>query len=181
VLEDALRGLGDPLERRLAFVAVLSSAVEALGWPPPFVVGGNAVEFYTAGGYTTVDIDLAGASEPVAQVLESWGFAREGRHWHEPKLGLVVEVPGSTLSDEQRARAVVLRIGSSTASIIGIEDLIVDRLAACKHWKHAESCIWAARLLVAAVDLDLGYLRQEAEAADVTDVLDNALREAGLR
>jgi excisionase family DNA binding protein len=178
-LEAALSGLGEPLERRLVFVGMLSSAVEALGWPAPFVVGGHAVEFYTAGGYTTVDIDLAGASEPIAEVLAGWGFARDGRHWYDDALGLVLEVPGAALTQAQKSRAVALRIGQTVAHIIGVEDLVVDRLAACVHWGHAESCEWAARLLAAAEDLNLPYLQSAAAAEDVADALETALAQAG--
>jgi len=178
-LESLLRPLADTLERRLTFVGLLSQGVEALGWPVPVVVGGHAVEFYTAGGYTTVDIDLAGASEPIAQVLDAWGFAREGRHWYDDELGLVVEVPGSPLAADEAAHTVTLRVGRTSARIIGIEDLIIDRLAACKHWRHTESCEWAARLLAVADDLDEVYLRRRAAEEDVDDVLARARKEVG--
>ena len=137
------------------------------------------MEFYTAGSYATVDIDLAGDSEPVGQVLEAWGFEREGRHWFDEPLGLVVEVPGSALGIDERRHAVRLNIGATSALIIGIEDLVVDRLAACAHWKHTESCEWAVRLLTAAEDIDMDYLRRRAVAEQVEDGLDRALREAG--
>lgn len=176
-----LAPLGDPLERRLLFVALLSSGVEALGWPAPVVVGGHAVEFYTAGGYATVDIDLAGASEPVGRVLDSWGFQREGRHWFDDELGLVVEIPGSTLGPQQQSHALTLRLGRWTARVLGIEDLVVDRLAACVHWKHAESCEWAARLLAVAEDLDVAYLERRAAEEDVLNALARAREEAGER
>jgi excisionase family DNA binding protein len=173
-LEALLAPLVDTLERRLTFVGLLSRGVEALGWPAPVVVGGHAVEFYTAGGYTTVDIDLAGASEPVAQVLEAWGFSREGRHWYDNELGLVVEVPGSQLAADEAAHTLTLRIGRVAVLIIGIEDLVIDRLAACEHWRHNESCEWAARLLAVAVDLDEPYLKRRAAEEDVEDALGRA-------
>lgn len=178
-LESLLEPLADTLERRLTFVGLLSRGVELLGWPAPVVVGGHAVEFYTAGGYTTVDIDLAGNSEPVGQVLDAWGFKREGRHFYDDALGLVVEVPGSTPALEEMAHAVILRIGSVTAHIIGIEDLVVDRLAACKHWHHTESCEWAARLLAVADAIDTEYLGRRASEEDVADALTRALEESG--
>ena len=37
------------LERRLAFTALLTDALEELNYLPPIVVGGHAVEFYTSG------------------------------------------------------------------------------------------------------------------------------------
>lgn len=177
-LEALLAPVADVLERRLAFVALLSAGVEALGWPAPVVVGGHAVEFYTAGGYATVDIDLAGASEPVGQVLDAWGFEREGRHWFDEALRLVVEVPGTSLDPAQAAHAVSVRIGRVTARVLGIEDLIVDRLAACKHWRHTESCEWAARLLALAESLDDEYLILRAAEEDLADALAVAREEA---
>jgi excisionase family DNA binding protein len=176
-LVKALDTVPDALERRLVFVGALSDAVQTLGWSAPVVVGGHAVEFYTAGGYTTVDIDLAGASEPISEVLGDWGFGHEGRYWHDAELGLVVEVPGSTLPQPQQEHATTLGIGPFEVRVIGIEDLIVDRLSACKHWNHSESCAWAVTLLQVAEELDDDYLRERAEAEDVADTLANARRD----
>ena len=180
-LEALLTPLANELERRLVFVGLLTAGIEALGWPAPVVVGGHAVEYYTAGSYATVDIDLAGASEPVGQVLDSWGFQHEGRHWFDEALALVIEVPGSSLAPDQITHAVAVRIGAITVRIIGIEDLVIDRLAACVHWNHAESCEWAVRLLKAADEIDTPYLRARADDEHVADGLEVALREAGLR
>ena len=178
-LEAILEPLADQLERRLVFVGMLTAGVEALGWPAPVVVGGHAVEFYTAGSYATVDIDLAGASEPVGQVLDAWGFEREGRHWFDEELSLLVEVPGPSLPPQQKQHSISLHIGALTAHILGIEDLVIDRLAACVHWKHTESCEWAVRLLNAADALDMAYLTHRALEEEVTDGLERALSEAG--
>ena len=170
-LELLLDGLDDPLERRLTFVGLLSAAVQALGWPAPIVVGGHAVEYYTAGGYVTMDIDLAGASEPVAQVLTSWGFARQGRHWFDEDLKLVVEVPGSGPDSATLEHVTGVHIGRLVAYVIGIEDLIVDRLCAAKYWRDSESLMWAEALLVTATDLDIAYLDHRAAEEDVLDEL----------
>jgi len=176
-LETRLARLADPLERRLVFVGLLTRGVEALGWPAPVVVGGHAVEFYTAGGYATVDIDLAGASEPVAQILNTWGFQREGRHWYDDGLRLVVEVPGATLGPDQLAHVTRVSIGREVVHIIGLEDLIIDRLAACKHWADQDSCDWARTMTAVAEELDLPYLRRRAVEEDVADKLDALLDE----
>ena len=178
-LEAILEPLADQLERRLVFVGMLTVGVEALGWPAPVVVGGHAVEFYTAGSYATVDIDLAGASEPVGLVLDAWGFQREGRHWFDEELSLLVEVPGSSLPPQEKQHSIALHIGALTAHILGIEDLVIDRLAACIHWKHTESCEWAVRLLNAADAIDMAYLAQRALEEEVADGLKRALSEAG--
>jgi excisionase family DNA binding protein len=159
----------DPLVRRLAFVAQLTRGIEALGWPPPVVVGGHAVEFYSAGSYATQDIDLAGASEPIAEVLEEWGFERQGRHWFDDDLGIVVEAPGSSLGPAAREHVVAVKVGGAVAHILGVEDLIVDRLAACVFWHDEESCRWARVLLTSAVELDEAYLDQRVREEQLAD------------
>jgi hypothetical protein len=143
------------------------------------VVGGHAVEFYTAGSYATVDIDLAGASEPVGQVLDAWGFEREGRHWYDEGLRLVVEVPGSRPGPDALAHVVRAHIGRFSVSVIGVEDLIVDRLAACKYWNDQDSCDWAATMIAGGHDIDLEYLHRRAIEQDVADKLEPLLPEDG--
>ena len=180
-LEELLGSITAPLERRLAFVGLLTVAVESLGWPAPVVVGGHAVEFHTAGGYTTVDIDLVGASEPVAQVLLEWGFVREGRHWYDQALGLLVEVPGGQLEPAALERVVRVALGPMHVYVLGTEDLIIDRLNACVHWGHEESCLWASALMSAqGIVLDVAYLRARAGEDDVAGRLEQLLAEAGL-
>lgn len=168
-LTRAMSASGDLLVRRLSFVALLSRAVEALGWPAPVVVGGHAVEFYTAGDYPTQDIDLAGASQPIGEVLGEWGFARTGRHWYDDELGIVVEVPGGSLSDGERAHVVSVSVAGATAYVLGIEDLIVDRLAACIFWSDEESCRWARVLVKGADELDLDYLTRRVREEQLGD------------
>lgn len=175
-LERAVGGFEDRIEQRLAFVGVLARAYEALGWPAPVVVGGHAVEFWTAGGYATADIDMAGASEPAGQILESWGFARQGRHWYDDELGMVVEVPGSSLSPDALGHTASVRLGGYVATVLGIEDLIADRLCACVHWNDQESCLWAEALLASGHQIDAPYLRRRAEEEDVLERLEQLLR-----
>ncbi len=170
-LDRLLDGVDDQVVRRMRFVGVLTQAVVALGWSAPVIVGGYAVQHYTAGDYPTVDIDLAGASEPIAQVLDGWGFQREGRHFYDERLNLVVEVPGGQLEPAQLERVVGVRSGGVTSFVLGIEDLIVDRLAACVFWKDEESCLWAQILLLGALDIDEAYLERRAGAEDVLERL----------
>ncbi len=170
--EDVLGRIEDRLERRLAFVALLASANTARGWLPPIVVGGHAVEFYTAGGYATVDIDLVSAHEPLEQVLPEWGFVARGRHWLHEGLGLVVEAPGSHLDPGQRERVTRVEIAGGIAHILGVEDVIVDRLAACVHWRSEEDCRWARVLLGLFADrLDRDYLVESARSQEVDERL----------
>lgn len=179
--DDLVRLLGpitEPLERRLAFVGLLTRGVEALGWPAPVVVGGQAVQYYTAGDYPTVDTDLAGASEPVGEVLRAWSFEREGRHWLDETLRLLVEVPGSRPGPEALSHVIGVRVGSVTAYVLGVEDVVIDRLCAAKFWHDADSALWAGTMLAVARELDLEYLRLRAQEEDVLEELEAALRQA---
>jgi excisionase family DNA binding protein len=176
-LEASLVGVEEIVARRMRLVSLLAKGVVALGWSAPVVVGGFAVQYYTAGNYPTLDIDLVGASEPVAQVLESWGFLREGRHWYDAELKFAVEVPGAQLEQAERDRVFGVRVAGVDAYILGIEDLIIDRLAACVHWNDGESCRWAKAMVVTAPELDLAYLEQRATAEDVLDKLREMLEE----
>lgn len=167
----------NPLEQRLAFVARLTTACENRGWLPPVIVGGHAVEFYSAGGYATVDIDVVSASEPLDEILGSWGFERRGRHWVREDLGLVVEAPSSRLAPGQRDRLTEVRVAGSTAYVLGLEDVIVDRLAACVHWSSENDCRWAEVLTTAhEPDLDVDYLRRRATEMEVAERLEGILR-----
>jgi hypothetical protein len=65
---------------------------------PPVLAGGAAVELYTAGAYTTGDLDFIGdVTEEVARSLREAGFEREGRHWIHREAELFVEFPGSAV------------------------------------------------------------------------------------
>lgn len=174
-LEALLADVDDPVERRLAFAGLLARACRVRGWREPVIVGGHAVEFYTAGGYTTVDIDLVVASDALSQVLEGWGFARDGRHWYDERLGLLVEAPGHQLDSEQQERVVAVEVRGETVSVLGVEDLIVDRLNACVHWDSREACEWARTLIDAYRDrIEWDYLRQRALSEHVEEALARA-------
>jgi excisionase family DNA binding protein len=86
-LAEFLAGLPGTLEKRLAFIGLLTRECVSRGWQPPVIVGGQAVDFYSAGGYATVDIDLVSASEPLDEILPDWGFERHGWHWVHADLG----------------------------------------------------------------------------------------------
>jgi hypothetical protein len=115
---------------------------------------------------------MAGASEPAAQILGGWGFSRQGRHWYDDALGIVVEIPGSSLSAAALAHTATVRLGEYVATVLGIEDLIVDRLCACEHWSDAESCLWAEALLKSGHQLDERYLRERATEEQVLERLE---------
>ncbi len=158
-----LEAIADPLERRLYFVALLSNALGPEG-KDVVVVGGQALQFYTAGAYATADVDLVCVSRPSAvEVLNRWGFKREGRHWQQQRLELLVEIPDEGLAGDP-ARVNEIELRGLTLRIIGVEDLIADRLRAAVHWGSLEDRYWASNLLASKGNsLDWEYLRKQAE------------------
>ena len=169
---DKVKKTADPLTKRLLFMGLLT---RELGPEKvkPIIVGGNAVEFYTAGGYATQDIDVVAPSEPIDRVLKSWGFLKEGRHWISEELGIVIEAPAYSLDkEEQYEKLYEVEIEDLYVYILGIEDLIVDRLNAYVHWKSLDDRIWARELMVLhAKEIDWDYLKKRAKEEEVDTAL----------
>ncbi len=66
--------------------------------------------------------------------------------------------------------------------VIGIEDIILDRLRACVHWLSTSDCEWGLRMLkVHYASLDLDYMRAMAmkDHTITSDRLAEWLNEAG--
>ena len=153
-----------PLKKQLLMVAFVTRLLEKMGKPAPIVIGGCALSYYSREVYFTADIDLAYADrEALDGVLRSIGFKKEGRYWVHEGLKLAVEAPASTLAGGE-APVEIVELGEGLrCTIIGIEDLIIDRLNACKHWKSETDCEMAELLVNRYVaDLDWSYLERKA-------------------
>lgn len=171
---DKLHAAKSILERRLLFVALLTKELEPKGIRP-ILVGGNAVEFYTAGGYATAGIDLVAPTEPIDSVLISWGFKKDGRFWFDDALGIAVEAPGSALAGDL-GHILAVDINDLTCYVIGIEDIVVDRLNAAVHWKSEDDRFWAKELLeIHQATIDWPYLERRSRA-EGTEALLKRLR-----
>jgi hypothetical protein len=171
-----LKSLNDPLKRSLYFLALLTDALGGAK-AAPVVVGGLALEFYSTGGYSTGDIDLIYPdSELFGETLAAWGFKKEGRHWINDELELFVETPGSFLPDVEQKRTVTIEIEAMTVCMIGVEDLIIDRLNAFVHWKSTDDGYWARELILIHFDrLDLDYLKSRCRDEQTIDALESML------
>lgn len=184
-----LRGARDMLRRRLILAAWLNAALAAIGGRV-VVVGGSALEFYTQGEYATADLDLVSVDRVlIGQRLEELAFVHSGRYWVADELNLVVEVPDDTLKvggtpgDWERVTSVEVP-GIGAATIIGPEDLLVDRLLAARYWNDQASLHWARALLrywgaepTEALMLDRAYLEALARREGVGELLAQLLAE----
>ncbi len=133
---EVIQGVGlasNPRERWLYFCALLARGAEVPG-EDFTIVGGSAIELYTAGGYTTGDVDIVSSqAEKLKAVLGAWGFEREGRVWLNKQLGIVIDLVGHSYPGDP-SRTQVLQTPFGSVRVAAIEDLIVKRLASVKHW-----------------------------------------------
>ncbi|KKM09587.1 hypothetical protein SY88_18565 [Clostridiales bacterium PH28_bin88] len=144
--------------------AIFTELMEPYGIKP-VVVGGLAVEIYTRNQYTTQDIDLImGRRDLANEIFFQLGFKKEGRHWFNPDLGISVEIPNDVLEDADEDRIIKVHLPSGRyVYVIGIEDIILDRLRACVHWKSTSDCEWGIRMLKVHRDrLAVDYMILEA-------------------
>jgi hypothetical protein len=135
----------------------------------PVLVGGAAVELYSAGAYTTGDIDLVGSvTRPVERELRAAGFERHGRHWVHEAAQVFVAFPGDALDEDERA--VWREIEEQRVRIISAEDLLVDRLGAWQYWRSSVDGVNALLLWWALEDtIDLERLEARVRRAGWTD------------
>jgi len=166
----------DPVKKRAVFVALLSAEILKQGGKPPVVVGGEAVEIYTQGSYTTGDIDILSEPEMTGAILKEWGFVKAGRLWLNKDLDIYIDWRGGGLEGGKEPETV--KVGDLEVRLISIEDLIIDRLNAAKWWGDADSLMWAKVLINmkrALGGMDEDYLKARAKQEDIADVLMSAL------
>jgi len=145
-------------------VALLTRLLQMMNKQAPVVIGGCALSYYSREVYFTSDIDLAYADrEALDTALKSIGFKKEGRYWVHEGLKMAIEAPASSLP-EQDSPVEVVELGEALqCSIIGIEDMVIDRLNAYKHWR-SEIDGEMVELLIRRYgnDLDWRYLEKRA-------------------
>lgn len=157
-----LTSMPNDFRRRLYFCAILSKALEPKSIQL-IVVGGCALEFYTLGNYATFDIDIiCPEREQIGTTLESWGFIKLGRYWNNDDLEIAIEIPDSKLAGSYD-RLSAVEIEGLTVYLIGLEDLIIDRLNAYVHWKSADDKLWVEEMLITHFEkIDWEYLEEVA-------------------
>ena len=162
---ELIMGEADPRRRRLIALAILTERL-SVDNITPILVGGGAVEFYTAGGYATTDMDLAlPACEEVNTAFDELGFEKVGRYWVREDIDLLFEAPAPADLPGEDAPRTVVEIDGMAVTIIGVDDLIMDRLRAWVHWKSSEDKRWTKRLAQLYKDqINWDYLRSRAES-----------------
>lgn len=156
-------------ERNFEAIGYITACLRHAGIHP-IVVGGQAVELYTFSHYATVDVDLVlNGYEMAGNIFESIGFIPKGagqRHWYHAELDLPLEIPDSVLFGSMD-KVNEISIHDVSVFVIGIEDLILDRLRAGVHW-NSNSDHELAEILLDAYNgkLDIDYMDQQASSIE---------------
>lgn len=134
-----------------------------------FLVGGQAVETYTAGQFPTGDIDVTTSDSTTTQkVLKSLGFKEIGMIWLNKKLGIAFHIVGYFAPEKPWT----IRVGPYKVRIVGVEELILDRLSAAKFW-NIPADYEKAKVLYDNFkkQIALNYLKENAKKKRVEDLL----------
>ena len=138
-----------------------------------YLVGGEAVEMYTAGQFRTGDIDITVSERPKAEkLLRQLGFSREGMIWLNQDLAIAVQIVASYPSRMEKVRTI--EVNGFTVKIVGVEDLIIDRLVGAKYWRsNPKMEMEQASVLLESFrsSIDLAYLKNRASEERVEDYL----------
>ena len=155
-------------------VALITNLLEEKGKEAPVVIGGCALSYYSREVYFTADIDLAYTDrEALDDVLKGIRFTKRGRYWINEDLKIAVEVPASVLIEEESPIEIAELGEGLQCRIIGIEDLLIDRLNACKYWKSEMDCEMVELLLRKYnKELDWAYLENRASRPENSTMLE---------
>ena len=83
------------------------------------------------------------------------------------------------LEDADDSKVTELQINNDLkVYVIGIEDIILDRLRACIHWKSTSDCKWGKRIFLLHHDrLDIEYMKEISKKDLTRNMLDQWLVE----
>jgi predicted nucleotidyltransferase len=168
-LIDTATATKDKLERQIYVAVIISSAFEKKGIQT-VLVGGAVVEYYTAGGYTTADIDMILPpleKQEIETVMRELGFERfeDYRHWLHPDIPVPVEFPPGPLQVGHLLIQEVneIEVEKIKLKILKVEDILLDRLIMAQEWKDLQAQIQAEMLMYAHyTEIDWAYVHQKS-------------------
>lgn len=176
-----LKQQGDLFKRRILFSAFLSEKLKENG-VDAILVGGEAIDLYTAGTFATSDIDLLVSNKIVTEkLLNRFGFGREDNGlWFNRDLNIIIQlIPEPYSGDLDRLRK--FRVKGYELKVAAPEDLIANRLYSAKFWKSnpqrdLEQAI--SLLKIFSDSIDNAYLDNQAQKNNIKDILTEARKYA---
>lgn len=171
----------DLFRRRILFLGVLTSKLKENS-VDAILVGGEAIDLYTAGNFATSDIDLVVDNKTITEkLLNKFGFGKQGNQlWLNSDLNIIVQVIDKSYSGDS-SRLKKFRVKNYELKVAAPEDLIQNRLYSAKFWKSnpqrdMEQSI--ALLGIFSDSIDNVYLDKLAKEHDIVDYLNKARRYA---
>jgi len=163
-------------EKMILFASIFTELLEAHNIKP-VIVGGLSVEIYTRSDYTTRDIDFVFSGRDIAnEILLELGFKKLGKDWFHEELELAIEIPDNVIDGDIDKVLTINLSNNKHIYVIGIEDIISDRLRACVFWKSSSDCEWGQRvLLIHQGQIDFNYLKDKASKDNTIDELNKWL------
>jgi len=164
----------DPFRQRILFLGFLTAKLNESG-VDAILVGGEAIDLYTAGTFATTDIDLVVDNKTTTEkLLNRFGFGKKANGlWFNSDLKIVVQVIDQSYSgDPERLKK--FRVKDYELKVAAPEDLIQNRLYSAKFWKSntqrdMEESI--ALLKIFSDSIDNAYLDKLAKKNDIIDFL----------
>lgn len=132
--------------------------------------------------YYSVDVDVLPPDRDIREALRSLGFEQTGQGtFYSERLDVKIHLNRPPLKGS-RERLTHVKLDapwgeSVTVEVIGLEDLIVDRLLGCKFWDYGPYCEQAITLYETyQEEVDEEYLKERSEAEDCEDLLEELLK-----
>jgi hypothetical protein len=158
-------------EAALRLFARVSEAMVIRGLPRPVLVGGAAVELYSASAIVTGDFDLCSVVQPeLEEEMQRLGFVKPSgagqstKGWIHPDLALGFEIVAGVPMDGNVDAAhirLVQPIGETALfRVICVEDLIADRMGQYASGTARDRIDQARNLLRLNPGVDLVYLER---------------------
>ncbi|NVM02308.1 MAG: hypothetical protein HWN67_08220 [Candidatus Helarchaeota archaeon] len=171
-IQKKMKDFDKEYKKKLLFLAFINKFMNKVN-SNIIILGGFAVQFYTAGEYLTKDVDLACNNIDVLNdLLISLKFEKIGRHYYSNELDIAIEVPTSSITRNEKERLTIIEIEGYEVPILGVEDIIIDRLNAFAHWKSLEDGRLAKELVLIHFNkIDWKYLKMRAEDERVSSEL----------
>jgi hypothetical protein len=171
-----LKQEGNLFKRRISFLAFFSEKLKENG-VDTILVGGEAIDLYTAGTFATSDMDLLVTNKTVTEkLLNRFGFGKQDGIWFNRDLNIVIQViPEPYSGDPDKLRK--FKVKKYELKVAAPEDLITNRLYSAKFWKSnpqrdLEQAV--ALLKIFSASIDNTYLNDQAKKNDITDILSEA-------
>ena len=181
-IKEKMEQFVDDYKKKLLFLGLINKYLKE-SKSKIVILGGFAVQFYTAGEYITKDIDLAcNNRNALKKLLIASNFKVIGRHFYSDELDIAIEVPTSSITSNEEQRLKNIELEGYDVFILGIEDIIIDRINAFVHWKSLDDGRLAKELIfIHFKELDWKYLemraREEESNAELQKIKDEIQKE----